>query len=252
MTKNPSRPTAINTENKMRIIVLTITQYKEKDGIIDAVSEEGKITFLAKGIFDPKNKNASINNILSVADIELNEGNYKYPVLKSASIISSPMKVNSDFYYLSSLMLIAEATKNMLQDEEKERIFNSLLSATEALKKAKQPWEILLVYFAELIKVSGYEFEVNHCVFCGSKQDIVTFSFADGGFVCRNCMQEDTEKELSVPQMFLLRNAFNTRDIGNITFRCEKDDAIKVLGKFVEFISDSIGVTLKSFSLINK
>ena len=67
----------------MKIIVISITQYKEKDGIINAISEEGAITFLARGIFDPKNKNAGINNNLVIADIELSEGNFKYPTLKT-------------------------------------------------------------------------------------------------------------------------------------------------------------------------
>ena len=80
----------------MRIIVLSITPYKEKDGIIDAISEQGDITFLAKGIMDPKNKNAALNNILVTADIELNDGNYKYPVLKASSILDNPMKVEND------------------------------------------------------------------------------------------------------------------------------------------------------------
>lgn len=40
----------------MKIIVLTINQYKEKDAIIEAISENGDITFLARGIFDPKSK----------------------------------------------------------------------------------------------------------------------------------------------------------------------------------------------------
>ena len=80
------------------------------------------MTFLAKGILDPKNKNSALNNLLVVADIELNEGNYKYPVLKSASIVENPMKVTNDYYYLCSLMLMAEVTKTLVQDDEKERI----------------------------------------------------------------------------------------------------------------------------------
>ena len=60
----------------MKIVVLTITQYKEKDAIIDAISENGDITFLARGVFDPKNKNSSINNLLSIAEIEINDDTY--------------------------------------------------------------------------------------------------------------------------------------------------------------------------------
>ncbi len=73
----------------MKIIVLSITPYKEKDAIIDAISEEVDSTFTAKGILDPKNKNAAINNLLSIADIDLQEGNYKYPVLKSISNVEN-------------------------------------------------------------------------------------------------------------------------------------------------------------------
>jgi len=236
----------------MKIIVLSITPYKEKDAIIDAISEQGDISFLAKGILDPKNKNAAMNNVLLTADIELNEGNYKYPVLKSASIIENPMKVTNDYYYLSSLIFMAELTKLLLQDEEKIEVFESLIKSISALKKAKQPWEILLAYTAKVLRIGGYEFEVNQCVFCGSRKEIVTFSFKDGGFVCKDCLEDDTERDLTKNQMLLIRSAFNTKEPAEAAFTCERNDGIIVLNKFIEFIHDSYGVTLKSESLINK
>ena len=60
----------------MKVIVLTINPYKEKDAIISAISEKEYITFLARGIRDPKSKNAAINNALCIADIELMDGNF--------------------------------------------------------------------------------------------------------------------------------------------------------------------------------
>ena len=236
----------------MKIIVISITKYKEKDAIIDAIGEQGDITFLAKGVFDPKNKNAQINNPLTIAEIELNEGSYKYPVLKSATTEFVPMKLKNDYYYLGSLLLVAEATKTMLQQEEKERIFNSLSETIRALKEAKEPWNILLAYFAKLITITGYELEVNKCVFCGTKQGIITFSFKDGGFVCKDCLEDDMERDLTNTQMLLIRSAFNAKNIQNLEFECTKEDGLKVLNKFFEFIQDSYGVTFKSATLINK
>ena len=236
----------------MKVVVLSITPYKEKDAIIDAVNEQGEMTFLAKGILDPKNKNSALNNLLVVADIELNEGNYKYPVLKSASIVENPMKVTNDYYYLCSLMLMAEVTKTLVQDDEKERIFNSLMSAVISIKTAESPWAILLAYFAKVFKETGYEFEVNHCVFCGSKQGIVTFSFNDGGFICKNCFEQDMEKDLNNEQMLIIRSAFLVNDMAQATFAVSKENALVVLNKFFEFIKDSYGVSLKGAALINK
>lgn len=236
----------------MKVVILSITPYKEKDAIVEAISEKGDITFSVKGILDPKSKNASLNNPLTVAEIETREGNYKYPVLKSSSVIESPMKVTNDLYYLSSLMLIAEVTKSLLQDEEKELIFNSLVQAVISLKTADKPWAILLSYIAQVFAVTGYEFEVSQCVFCGTRQGIVTFSFNDGGFVCQNCMNEETTRDLTKTQMLLVRSAFNSKDIAKAVFDVEENDALVVLNKFFEFIKDSYGVNLHCSSLFNK
>ena len=235
----------------MKVVVISITPYKEKDGIINAISEEGALTFSARGIFDPKNKNAAINNSLVIADIELTEGKSKYQTLKTCSIIDTPMTVNSNLEQLSAIMLIAEATKSLIQDEEKASIYQSLLDVIASLKTAKEPWMSLLIYFARIFKATGYEFEVNQCVFCGSKKDIITFSFVDGGFVCRNCLDESTEKDLTNDQMLLLRSAFNAKDFSLESKYCNKDNALLVLNKFFEFIYDSYGVRLKSASLLN-
>ena len=236
----------------MKVIILSVAPYKEKDAIVESISEEGLITFLAKGILDPKHANAAINNPLSTADIELNEGNYKYPVLKSATNVVNSMKAVSDFDYLSSLLLIAETTKVLLQDEEKERIYNSLLATLTALKATKTPLKITIAYLATLFKISGYEFEVNRCVFCGTKQGIKAFSFADGGFVCQNCLMDEISCSLDNTQMLLLRAAILCKDITKFDFECNRDDTVTLLEKFFEFIYDFYGIKLKNASLIKK
>ena len=236
----------------MKIIVLSVAPYKEKDAIVESISEEGLITFLAKGIFDPKNANAAINNVLSTADIELNDGDYKYPVLKNATNVVNSMKTISDFDYLSSLLLIAEATRLLLQDDEKVRIYNSLLTTLTALKTSKEPLKILVVYLATLFKNSGYEFEVNRCVFCGTKQGIKAFSFADGGFVCQNCLEDEAACSLNNTQMLLLRAAVLCNDITKFKFDCSRDDVVTLLEKFFEFIYDFYGIQLKNAQLIKK
>ena len=149
----------------MRVVVISITPYKEKDGIVNAISKDETITFLVRGLLGPNSKNAALNTNLVIADIELQEGNYKYPVLKSSTVITSPIKLTNDYYYLSSLMLVNEVTKNLLQDEEKTLIFNDLVGTIEALKNKNNPWMPTLIYLAKIFKISGYEFEVNKCVF---------------------------------------------------------------------------------------
>lgn len=236
----------------MKIVIISNTPYKEKDAIVNAISEEGAITFLVRGMLSPKSKNAGLNTNLAIADIELSEGNFKYPLLKSSTIIESPMMVKNEFYYLSSLMVINEAIKELLQDEEKGSIYPSLIEALSVLKQTENPLLVDLIFLGRIFKYSGYEFEVNKCVFCGSKKNIKTFSFPDGGFVCENCVDPNTERDLSNDQMLLLRNIINAPRLDSTSAYASQENCLVIFNKFVEFISDSYGVHLKNAILMTK
>ena len=102
----------------MKIIILSVTKYKEKDAIINAISETGYLSLTAKGILDPKCKNHELNNILNIVDVDFIEGDYKYPIIKRSKIVFSPVDLNSDYYLMSTLMLLSESTLHLLQENE--------------------------------------------------------------------------------------------------------------------------------------
>ena len=236
----------------MKIIVLTITQYKEKDGIIFGLGPDGAKSYTARGIFDPKNKNAGIGNPLTIADIELGSDRYKYPIIKNSKALFSPYKVNSDYYYLGSISFLVEVTKKLLQEEEMGMMYKHLEDAIYALKEAKEPWMVLLIYLFNIFKATGYEFQANKCVFCGSRSDIVSFSFADGGFVCKNCLTEDMDRPFNNEQMLLLREAYFAKNYKVMSQYCTKDNAKKVLEKCNEFIKDAFGLDIDSITFLGK
>ena len=113
----------------MKIIVLSINPYKEKDAIVTAISESETITFLARGIKDPKSKNSSLNNPLTVADIELMDGDFKYPILKSSKPLFSSLKMEMNEKYLGSLLLMDEMILNLFPSEEQFVMFPYLEKA---------------------------------------------------------------------------------------------------------------------------
>lgn len=236
----------------MKIIVLSITQYKEKDGIILGISENGAKDYTVRGLFDPKNKNAGLNNPLTIADVELGSDRYKYPIIKNSSILFTPLKVENDFYYLGAISFLVEITKKLLQVEEMGMMYKHLSDAIHALKKASDPWMILLIYIFNIFKATGYEFQADKCVYCGSRKNIVTFSFADGGFVCENCYEEEMEKPFNNEQMLLIRAAYFANSYEVNSEYCSKENAIYILMKCHEFIVDAFGYNINSISFLNQ
>ena len=118
------------------------------------------------------------------------------------------------------------------------------------LKKTDDWLMTLLIFMAQAIRVGGFELEVNRCVICSQRNRIVAFSFIDGGFICENCVNEDTERDLNKDQMVLLRNIFNSRDYHLLDSNYDKDDALLLLRKTIDFMQEAFGYRLKNTRLI--
>ena len=234
----------------MKIIVLSINQYKEKDAIITAISQSETITFLARGIKDPKSKNAAINNPLMIADVELIDGDFKFPILKSFKEIFVPMKLQMDSSYLGTLLLMNEIIIHFFPEEERNKMFDALEQGVMVLKKTNNWLMTLLIYLSYAIRMGGFELEVNKCVICGKKNRIVAFSFLEGGFICEECANEETERDLDKEQMILLRSIFNSRDYHLVESSFDKEDALVLLDKFISFSQEAFGYRLKNTRLI--
>ncbi len=236
----------------MKVIILSKSSYKEKDCIYNAISQEEFISFMAKGAQDPKSKYVWLNNPLTIADVEfLADGRYKHKVVNNATLVSSPMLGTTDYDYLISIGVLTEATRSILPDEEKHLAFNECEAALNALRSGKDHYMVVLVYLAKLIKFSGAELEVEHCIHCGTKNNIVAFSFEDGGFICENCQSEETVKDLTGTQMKLVRYIFRAKDYSLPKIELFSDnDKKKILTKLKEFVDDIVGVRLNSLDTL--
>ena len=236
----------------MKIIVLHSTDYKENDKIYSAITEDGFISFTVKGARTPKSKFIWLNNPLTVADIELNnDGRYKYQYLLDAKPLSSPLIKKESTTHLFFMPVITDVLEHMLQDDEKHKLFNDVIEALEALKKEKDPYTVALIFIARAMKVAGLELEINKCVYCGTTHDIVAFSFADGGFVCRNCYKEDMPRDLSPDQMRLIRYVFRSPDYSCLgSEKYAVSDKKMLLSAFQNYIVNVLGVNLDSINFI--
>ena len=234
----------------MKIIVLSLTKIGEKDALINAISEEEYLTFKAHGVLSPTSKNSAIINPLLIADVIITNNKTGSKSLKEVSPITMVDYSSNDINRIAVLNTLIEASNKMLSDEEKYLAFSYLEKTILNLKTAKYPLLNLIAYLAKLIKLNGASFEINHCVGCGSKKNIVAFSFIDGGYICSSCLDDSIDLNLSTYQLKMIRLLCGTTDFNFDNEEYNEGEILLLLRKFVIYIEDGIGVSLGSPRLI--
>lgn len=233
----------------MKIIVLSLAKYREKDVIVNAISEETLVTFKATGVLSPNHKNAAINNVLTVADASIKDIPTGKKILKDCSIIYSPLFTGNDLTFLTCINTIAEATNKMLSDNEKHLAFSFLDLALTRLQEKENPLLVTFAYIIKLMKFAGLNFDINHCVKCGTKENIVGFSLASGGFLCRDCLTTEEELDFTGTTMLTFRKLCGSQDF-KFDFEVDEIDLKHIFLRIIYFLRDYTGVYLDSPKLI--
>ncbi len=241
----------------MKIIILSINSYKEKDAIIHGISETEPIDFLVKGIQDPKKGLSALNVPLTEVDVTfLDDSKYKYPVLKEYSLVNSSLNpMNSkNLDQMVTLTFIKDVTLKVLEEEEAPIMYQNILKCLSLIKKDVNPHYVALIYLLRALEVAGFSFQVNECVICGSKKEIVDFNFSEGGFICRNCHSYLETNNYSVSALSAIREIIlSVRSFNDIKEECLYKDTLidKLLSSLIEFTSDALGINLNHFQMLN-
>lgn len=226
----------------MEIIVLSIAAYKEKDAVVTAITNTKTFSFFAKGILNPKSKNAFLNCALAKANITLIEGKIKYPILESATLISTPLQLNISLDYLNAINVITEAATFLMEEEEKFLMYDKLDNALKALKNGANVYLVCLYFLINLLPIIGVEIDVTRCVKCGSQRNIVDLDLDEGGFLCGKCSHE--QRKYNNDQLKLVMYCIKCKEL-TFESQCTDIEMKKLLFDLNVFIEESIGVHLK-------
>ena len=240
----------------MKIIVIGYTDYKEKDIIVNAISEEGPISFKVRGALNPNSAFIWLKNPLVTAEVGYVENvRYRHQILKEAKLISSPLSNNLSLEKMENIGFVMEIINNMFPESERHLLFHEIEKFLKATKETSVEYDHLaqLIFLAKAIKAVGSELVTDRCVHCGATSDIVAFSFSQGGFVCRSCLPKGELTDLYPREMKLVISVFRTETYENLPLEKVSQESIKILFiKFNEYINEGIGVHLGTVDNIIK
>ncbi len=221
-------------------IVLRINAYKEKDAMVLVLSENGTISFLARGVLSLTSKNASSVLLYSHSLFNLSsKGNNL--TLTQGKLISSFSSMYESLEKMSAISFLSEVIIKCL-DEKIGQLYSYLLKCLELINQNFDTLTLVCIVLANIIKLSGYSLNYSSCVYCSDNLHIASVSYPEGGFICSNHLKKyhDAQGE-DYLKTFLYSFKVGVNKMDHYTFN--KITAVKLLKDLSLHLKNSFGIS---------
>lgn len=221
-------------------IVLRINAYKEKDAMVLVLSENGTISFLARGVLSLTSKNASSVLLYAHSVFTLsNKGNNF--TLTQGKLISSFSSMYESLEKMSAISFLSEVIIKCL-DENNGQLYPYLLKCLELIDKDFDTLTLVCIVLANIIKLSGYSLNYSSCVFCSDNLHIASVSYSEGGFICSNHLRKNhCPQGEDYLKTFLYSFKVGVDKMNHYTFN--KVTAINLLKDLTSHLKNSFGIS---------
>ena len=133
--------------------------------------------------------------------------------------------------------------------EESKNIYPYVLSSLNALLNGYHTLSVALFFFIKYLDALGIGLNLTNCVRCNKKEAIVGLSYIDGGFICKNCLNE-TDHKLNVETLKFLHYSSLAKSNQLEKIPPLKNGIYPVLESFSRFLYDETGIDIKSLKLL--
>ncbi len=235
-------------------IILSETNYSESSKILNVLTDKyGLIGIMSKGCRNLKSKLRGVSRKLLYGKFNVYYKPNGLSTLISIDVINSFSNTLTDLERISYASFILDLTIQVLRQTEDEEIFDLLKNTLIKIEEGLSPIALTNILELKYLNYLGVSPNIDSCSICGSTKQIVTLSSSSGGYVCKNCYQDEvltSEKTIKMIRMYYYV------DIAGITKLEVSDEVTQEINRFLDDYYDRYtGLYLKSkdfIKIINK
>jgi len=232
-------------------IVLSETNYSESSKILNVFTKEkGLIGIMSKGCRNMKSKLRGVSRKLVYGTFHIYYKPNGLSTLIGVDVLNSFSKTIMDLERISYASFILDLTNQVLRQAEDNNIFELLKDTLIKIEEGLDPNALANILELKLLDYLGVRPSIDTCALCGSDKQIVTLSSSGGGYICKNCYNNEylvSEKTIKMIRMYYYV------DIKNIT---KLDVSKEVTTEINQFLDDYYerytGLYIKSKDFIKK
>ncbi len=231
-------------------IIVKEQMYGESSKILQLLTKDGLIGIMAKGCRRLNNINRTATNSLTYGKFNLYYKKDKLSTLKSVDIIRPFKNIRKDLTKISFSMYLLDLAYQVVRQNNNEHIYTILKQALFKIDEGMDCLVITSIVELKYLYYLGVMPILDCCCVCGSKNSIATLSATRGGYVCKNCLNNDpivSEKSIKLLRMYYYVDLekLSKTDVG--------DDTKLEINTFLEQYYDKYtGLYLKSKKFIKE
>jgi len=232
-------------------IILTETNYSESSKILNVLTKEhGLIGVMSKGCRNMKSKLRGVSRKLLYGTIHIYYKPNGVSTLIGVDVINSFSKTVMDLEKVSYAAFILDLTHQVVKQTEDEEIFDLLKDTLIKIEDGLNPLALTNILELKLLDYLGVSPSIDCCSHCGSDKQIVTLSSDSGGYICKNCYNNEplvSDKTIKMIRMYYYV------DIKNITKLDVSYEVSVEINRFLDDYYDRYtGLYIKSKDFIKK
>ena len=232
-------------------IILSETNYSESSKILNVLTKEyGLIGVISKGCRNMKSKLRGVSRKLLLGTIHIYYKPNGLSTLIGVDVINSYSKTLMDLEKISYASFILDLINQVLKQTDDPNIFDLLKNTLNKLEEGLNPIALTNILELKLLDYLGVSPSIDNCAHCGSTKEIVTLSSDAGGYVCRNCYNNEplvSDKTIKMIRMYYYV------DIKNITKLDVSSEVTNEINRFLDDYYDRFtGLYIKSKDFLKK
>lgn len=230
-------------------IIIKEIPYGESSKIIHVYTRDGIIGIMCKGAKKIKSPFRATTLKFTYGKFNVYYKENKLSTLVSVDIINGLKNIMTDITLLTYMNYLTELTEQVVK-QTNENIYDDFINTLLKIDDGLDPLIMCNILEIKYLDYLGVGLNLDSCVNCGSKTNILTIDGDRGGYVCSNCYQNELIVE---PKTIELIRMYYYVDIKSITKLKISDKVKEEINHFLNTYYDRYtGLFLKSKNFLKK
>lgn len=230
-------------------IIIKEIPYGETSKIIHVYTKDGIVGMMCKSAKTLKSPLRATTLKFTYGKFNIYYKENKLSTLVSVDIIEPLSNIKNDIIILSYLNFITELTEQVIK-QTNEGVYEDYITTVLKINEGLDPLIMCNILEIKYLDYLGVGLNLDSCVSCGKKTNIITIDGDKGGYICANCYQSEPIVE---PKTIELLRMYYYVEIKSIS-KLKISDKVKTeINNFLDIYYERYtGLYLKSKSFLKK